>query len=244
MKNIISIIHNGSEKMKKDKKNKDKPNYQLISLAIINILLIIIIFLVLAIKINCKIETKNITIETKEENLKNENIVFLGDSITDWYPISEMYSKDIPIVNSGIAGYETKDIINRLDELVYQYNPTKVFVLIGTNDLKYKDDDEKKVVENIKKIVTEIKKYRPKTKIYIQSIFPVNRELEYNATEERYNEEIKTVNKQVKEYCLKSNITYINIYDELIDDKGNLAEKYTVDGLHLSTKGYIKLTSK
>ena len=177
---------------------------------------------------------------------KNDNFVFLGDSIIDWYPISEMYDKAIPIINSGIAGYETHDILDRMDEMVYRYNPTKVFLLIGTNDLKYKDnkDDEEEVAKNIEKIITQIKENRPKAKIYVQSIYPVNREMKNNASEERYNEEIKEVNKKVESYCKDNDITYINMYDLLKDDNDNFNETYTNDGLHPNTLGYITITKK
>ena len=234
----MSIIHNGSEKMKKNKKSNNKTK---ILVAFNILLLIIIIILMVLLRYNHKIEK---VVVTKEKNdLKYENIVFLGDSITDWYPFEEMYDSNIPIVNSGIAGYETTDILNRLDEMVYQYNPTKVFILIGTNDLKYSDDDEEKVVENIKKIIEEIKENRSKTEIYIESIFPINREMKYHAAEERYNDEIKEVNNELKKYCSKNKVTYIDMYNEFSDDNGNFDEEYTKDGLHPSEKGYIKMTS-
>lgn len=229
--------------MKKSKKNEKNITKYTIILVVTNALLIVAIFLLLISKSVPIVEKEYINVDNKHD-LKNENIVFLGDSITDWYPFEEMYSNDIPIVNSGIAGYETKDILNRMDDLVYKFNPTKVFILIGTNDIKYEEDDEQVVVDNIKKIIKEIKKNRPNTKVYITSIFPVNRELKYHAAEERYNGEILKINKGIKDYCKENNITYINMYDELIDSKGNLKKEYTVDGLHLSKTGYVKYTSK
>ncbi len=175
---------------------------------------------------------------------KNDNFVFLGDSIFDWYPIDEMYDSSIPIVNSGRAGYETHDILDRMEEMVYQYNPSKVFILIGTNDLKYEDDDEQEVADNIEKIVEQIKENRPNTKIYLQSIYPVNREIKNHAAEERYNEEIEEVNSRLKDYCKKNDVTYIDMYSVLQDDDGNFKEEYTKDGLHPSTLGYIAITKK
>lgn len=236
----MSIIHNGSEKMQKNKKCNNKTKM----LVVVNILLLIIaIILIVLLRYNYKIEKTSVVVTKEKRDLKYENIVFLGDSITDWYPFEEMYDSKIPIVNSGIAGYETTDILKKLDEMVYQYNPTKVFILIGTNDLKYSDDDEEQVVENIKKIIEGIKENRPNTEIYLESIFPINREIKYHAVEERYNDEIKEVNNKLKKYCSKNKVTYIDMYDEFSDDKGNFDKEYTKDGLHPSEKGYIKLTS-
>lgn len=240
---MTSIIHNGSETMKKNKGEQKKHEYQKAMLLVVNVLLLVVIlFLIQVPKEKCKIEKISITQE-EEKDLKHENIVFLGDSITDWYPFEEIFSSDIPIVNSGVAGYETTDILNRLDKMVYQYNPTKVFILIGTNDLKYGDDSEEEVIKNIKKIIKNIKSNRPNAKIYLQSILPVNRELEYHAAEERYNDEILEVNSAMKKYCEENKVTYINLYDNFIDDEGNFDKNYTRDGLHPSDKGYIKMTS-
>ena len=46
----------------------------------------------------------------------------------------------------------------------------------------------------------------------------------------------------MKEYCGVHDITYIDIYSKLVDKNDNLAEKYTVDGLHLNDAGYDVVT--
>ena len=43
-----------------------------------------------------------------------DNFVFLGDSITDFYPLEEFYD-NLPVVNSGVSGYKTTDILSRID---------------------------------------------------------------------------------------------------------------------------------
>lgn len=175
---------------------------------------------------------------------KNDNFILLGDSITEWYPMDEMFEEEIPIVNSGIANNTTTDILADMKNRVYKYNPTKVFILIGTNDLKHEDSEEKNVetYNNIVNIVESIKNNRPYAKIYIESILPVNKNIKDNGTEERTNEEIKSVNTKIEDYCIKNNITYINLFNKYYDETGNMNSKYTTDGLHLNTKGYIIMT--
>lgn len=183
--------------------------------------------------------------QAKVESFKNENFVYLGDSITEWYPITELYEEDTPIIKSGKAGYETKDILDNLDELVYQYNPTKVIILIGTNDLN-SDATQEETIKNIKEIINKITKHRPKTKLYLQSIYPINltndKKINKKNIGKRTNNTIIKVNKELKKYCQEKNITYIDMYKELTDQEGNLALKYTIDGLHLSQLGYLKVT--
>ncbi len=173
---------------------------------------------------------------------KYENIVFLGDSITELYPIDNIFS-DLPIVKSGISGYTTQDILDRMESMVYQYNPTSIFLLIGTNDIIQEGEDKnKEAVDNIKKIVEEIEKHRNKSKIYIESIYPVNKSIDRSMVRNRDNKTIQEMNDKIEEYCNKNNITYINMYDELTDENGNFSSDYTFDGLHPSELGYAKIS--
>ena len=222
----------------------------MVFLLIINCLLLEI-FIKNNINTNCKeVKTDTSTkseIKPWEANVKDyDNFVFLGDSITEQYPIEEMYGLNIPIINSGISGFKTTDILKEMDNLVYKYNPSKVFILIGTNDLRYSDDeeDEDEIIKNIEEIVESIQDKRPKAKIYVQSIYPVNKNMKINNTQERNNEEIKYVNAEVEKYCKKNNITYIDMFDLLTDGNGDFEERYSKDGLHVSTLGYIVITKK
>lgn len=187
-------------------------------------------------------DEKNHIISKTEDINKYENIVFLGDSIFDWYPIDKIFD-DLPIVNSGIAGNKTTDILENLEERVYRYNPTKVFIQIGTNDLKYEDSEElnQEVYENIVKIAESIQKHRKKSEIYIISIYPVNNDLP--GANDRHNDEIQSINKKLEKYCAESkNIIYIDAFSALANDEGSLDVAYTKDGLHPNDLGYAKLT--
>ena len=212
----------------------------------ISLIINFFLFFTLIKKINIyKNKIKKITMESKsKENVKKdykeENIVFLGDSITEWYPLGELYENNIPIVNSGKAGYRTFELLPELKELVYQYNPTKVFILIGTNDINT-HSGKKKLVNNVEKMIKRIKKHRAQCKIYIQSIYPVNKE-DNQKENEIENKEIKEVNQKIKKICKKHNVTYINVYKYLIDEEGYLDLQYTKDGLHLNDLGYLKVT--
>lgn len=174
---------------------------------------------------------------------KNENIVFFGDSITEIYPLEDIYD-NYQIINSGISGYKTTDLLEKMDKMLYQYNPTKVILLIGTNDIMKDASEEKQeeTVNNIKKIVNEIKKNRPMAKLYVESLYPVNRNMKKDMVAERTNEAIQNINKNIEIFCNKKKISYINMYDELTDSDGNFDEKYTYDGLHPSTLGFAKIT--
>lgn len=168
----------------------------------------------------------------------DNNYIFLGDSITEGYNLDQYYS-NYPVVNSGVGGYTTDQILEKLDKMVYRYNPTKVFLLIGTNDIA-QDRSQEHIINNIKQIIDNIKKNRRYTEIYVESIYPINPRKE----KLRDNELINRINNDIKQLCEERDVTYINVHDLLIDDQGNLKSEYSNDGLHLTEKGYEVVTSK
>lgn len=190
-------------------------------------------------------EPKTIT-KKVVKTLGDENIVFVGDSITYQYNLEKYYKDKIHVVNSGIDGNTVNDILDNSYERIYRYNPTKVFLLIGTNDVPYKD--EKVIEDGIKKIVNSIRKNRSNCEIYLESIYPVNdtdnEKISHPMVNGRKNEKIMNINKELKAFADKTkNVTYINMYDKLLDENGNMKLEYTREGLHLSDEGYKVVTS-
>ena len=179
-----------------------------------------------------KIVTKEVK---KEVQVVPDNYLFLGDSLTDYFDL-ETYFPGKPVVNSGIAGNTTDQILESMKTRVYDYNPSKIFLLIGTNDLRDGKSQEA-VVQNIEKIIEEIQTNRKQADIFVESLYPVNASVS-SAVGIRSNETIQNINVQLKEYCKEKNLTYIDLHAKLQDEQGNLQAQYTVDGLHLSDAGY------
>ena len=181
----------------------------------------------------------------KEVKVVDDNYVFLGDSITEFYDLERYYEK-LPVINSGISGYTTDQILDHLDKMVYQYNPSKVFLLIGINDLE-KEVDNEKIADNIKKIISNIKKNRPYSKIYLESIYPINNSNDekiapYVINGNRNNEDVLLINEMLVDIAKEEDLTYIDLYSELVGEDGLLRLDYTNDGLHISDKGYEVIT--
>lgn len=190
------------------------------------------------------IEDNKQTYEKEVEDIKEgyTNYLFLGDSITEYYDLDK-YFPDMPVVNSGIAGDTTEEILNDMKGRVYDYNPSKVFILIGTNDLR-DDKSVEEVVENIKKIIEEIKQNRKIAEVYLESIYPVNKGINKSVVGLRDNDDINEINSQIEEYAKNEGVTFLNTHELLVDDDGLLNEDYTADGLHLNDKGYEVVTEE
>ena len=125
---------------------------------------------------------------------KND-VVFLGNSITDFNEWQELLA--VPQVrNRGISGDITFGVLERLDE-VTSGQPSKVFILIGINDIS-RDIPAKVIVQNYRRIIHRIKAESPRTQIYFQTILP--------AAENR--DDLSTPHR-TGEYCRSSSCTAI-----------------------------------
>lgn len=251
----ISFVENKRKYVKKNMPNKyeyiydDKSsNKGLIVSLVISFLVIVVLFGFIIYHFtgfnHKKVEVK---IKTVEKIVVDDNYLFLGDSITDFYDLEKFYP-DMPVVNSGISGHTTQDILNDMENRVYKYNPSKVFIVIGINDLarEVKVDD---IVDNIKKIVNNIQENRPYCEIYLESVYPINRTDDDKidkgvVTDKRKNEDVREINKKLKEFSKKEKITYIDMYSILKDDDDNLKIEYTTEGLHISEEGYKVITEE
>lgn len=207
---------------------------------LIGFLLLVIISLSLAL-VDTRMSIQN-NIKMVEVQAKKEKIVFAGDSITDRYDLNQYYQYDNKIIiNSGISGYRTTNMISRFHNLIEQHQADKLFLMIGTNDLGAGTENDV-VINNIKKITKMIKEKSSKTKIYLESIYPVNSD-KRPKDKNRNNEDIRYINEQLKKYCIENNIVYLDIYSILKDYNGDLKAEYTEDGLHLNDAGYDVITN-
>ena len=219
--------------IKKTKLKKTIKVYKVICLVLVGLLLF---------SFKAYADKKTVTVVNK--NILNPNIVMLGDSITDNYNLDEFYGEDKLIVNSGISGNRIDDIKNNLKSRVYAYNPSKVFLLIGINDILWDSKDDKYIYDNTIEIVDQIHEKLPNTKIYIESIYPYNDEFGDDSPDfNRVSSTIISVNDKLKEYSKeKENIKYIDLYSKLSNENDKFDTKYSDDGLHPNSDGYKEIT--
>jgi lysophospholipase L1-like esterase len=164
-------------------------------------------------------------------------VVFLGNSITagtDWNELLELKNAR----NRGISGDITFGVLERLGE-VTEGKPVKLFVLIGINDIARNIPDSV-ILDNYKKIIHRVRAASPSTKIYFQTLMPVNNE--FTPFKNHYNkdEHIKAVNDGLKELGKKEKITIIDLHPHFLDKDAKLEKSFTGDGLHLNPAGYRK----
>ncbi|MBW6478293.1 MAG: sialate O-acetylesterase [Bacteroidales bacterium] len=164
-------------------------------------------------------------------------IIMLGNSITNGGNWSELLNNS-DVLNRGISGDNTFGILNRLDEIV-SLQPSKVFLLIGINDLA-RETPVEVILNNYRRIVSKIQLESPETRIYVQSLFPTNNDFDHFPRAQNKENEIRSVNKGIEEIAKEYGLTFIDLYPHFLDEEGKLSRKYTNDGLHLMGEGYLK----
>ena len=165
-----------------------------------------------------------------------KGIVFLGNSITEVGEWSEVLPGKA-VVNRGISGDNSYGVYARLDQ-VLAIQPTKIFLLIGVNDVK-RGTSIDAIVNNYDRIATKIKASSPRTKLYFQSVLPVTESILANIYVKITNAKIKKLNERMKVIAAKYNCSFIDLHPIFEDANGQLKRELTTDGLHLKPYAYI-----
>ena len=91
----------------------------------------------------------------------------------------------------------------------------------------------------MEKIVKAVKKASPKTKIYIESLLPVNESFKTYKSLNGKTAEVAKVNALIEKMAKTEKIQYINLYPYFLENgTENLNPQITKDGLHLTKEGY------
>ena len=171
--------------------------------------------------------------EFKASPIGYNQIVLLGNSITE---DAKGWNDSIGITNitnRGISGDITDGILIRLDEIIY-FKPLAIFLLVGINDIYAMNlpegkQTEKQIINNIIKILETVRKKSPQTKSYLQTILPTHRE--------DIKDQIKRINRGIINK-VQPEVTVIDLYSIFANENDLMTNEYTTDGVHLNDYGY------
>ena len=192
-------------------------------------------------KEQAKIQTKYR--ELNQISLLEPDMIFIGDSIVEYYPLQELLGTAKTIVNRGIRGYQTGLLLDNLDAHLYGDAVDQIVLLIGTNDIG-KDIPMNEALDNLEGVIQSLNRDYPLSQIKLVSILPVNEGEKYKQTVYiRTNEKIREWNQAYEALASAyMQVDFVPVYDSLTDTEGQLKKDYTTDGLHLSVAGYQVLS--
>jgi len=162
-------------------------------------------------------------------------VIFLGNSITqggDWAKLTG----DSTVVNRGIGADVTFGLRTRLDD-VTRRKPSKLFVLIGINDIS-KDIPDAVIAAEYRMLIDSVRTQSPQTKIFVQSILPLNPTVKNFPQHYDKQPRVVAVNRLLQQMARETHATYIDLWPIFIDRQNHLDASLTGDGLHLNQQGY------
>ncbi len=173
-------------------------------------------------------------IELKYDSLWNgeaKTIVFTGSSsIRFWDNLQQIYPEE-QIINTGFGGSHASDLLTYLKPLVLKYNPKKVFIYEGDNDL-YERKSPGKIMKDIKHIIQEIRGKFSKAEVVLISAKPSIVRWHLKGKYNTLNRKFKRLSKKV------DNVEYADIWKVMLKGKTLNHKLFIEDGLHMNKQGY------
>lgn len=175
----------------------------------------------------------------QEQNALYQNVVLLGDSITEGFDVAK-FLPSRRVLNRGIGGDvignalpegDKRGILARMEESVFDCAATDVFLMIGINDLGSGRTPEV-MEQGYREILKRIKEGAPQVRVHVESVLPCSDRYA------KHNANVLDFNERLKQLAAEFGYDYIDLHALMSDDKGELKAEYTGDGLHLNAAGY------
>jgi len=204
--------------------------------------------------------------ELKKSPPEAGRVVFMGDSITDFWNLGESFPGK-PYVNRGIGGQVTSQMLVRMYPDVIALRPAAVAILAGTNDIARNNGPStpEMIQQNIM-AMTELAQHHG-MKVLLCSILPVSdypflaqqsaagRQgatpapqagrgggrgpmVRQRMTVGRPPADILKLNAWMKSYAQQVNAIYVDYFSAFVDQQGWLKDGLAADGLHPNADGY------
>ena len=173
--------------------------------------------------------------------VKKGGIVFVGDSITDFCNL-DTYYPGLKAVNRGISGDTIEGILGRLDESIFELEPSIVVLLGGANNFaEGYDDVETHIVDTYRSILTQISARLPQAKVIVQSVYPVS-DVSFHNRYKFGHGHINAINQKLEALTKSLGYNYADVFSVISTGDEEFDKKYTDDGLHPNKNGYAVIS--
>lgn len=156
----------------------------------------------------------------------------LGSSTIDMWKTLESDFSGKNVIRRGISGTKAIDIYNYRRLLVSPFNPRRIILYEGDNEIGYKWSVDE-IMDAMKKLFFEIRRMKPDAAIYIVSVKP-------SPVRTKSLDKIRQLNVEIQKFVKNQpNAGFIDIFTPMLDADGNVrSELFLTDGLHLNKDGY------
>lgn len=173
----------------------------------------------------------------EEAPITEKDLVMVGNSLTenggDWGKRLGMKN----VRNRGIIGDEVMGIYDRLHQILPGH-PARLCLMSGVNDVSHHLSPDS-IVGMIRQTLERIRCESPETRIYLQSLLPINESFNRYKRLEGRAPHIPVINEKLRRLAAEMQIEYIDLYPLFTAEDGlTLRSDLTTDGLHLNERGY------
>lgn len=175
---------------------------------------------------------------------KTADIIFFGDSITQYWDLNLYFDPNILKMNRGIGGDRTVYAAKRFDADVLQLDAKIIVILLGINDLlstapdlwwKSPGQDVDAVMKSMEESFRNMLSKCEEKEVYICSLLPQN--IAPSFDREAFKKMILKTNEMLQKLCLEYNAEYVDYYSALEQD-GFMPGDLSNDGIHPNGKCY------
>ncbi|TAF03556.1 MAG: SGNH/GDSL hydrolase family protein [Oscillatoriales cyanobacterium] len=180
------------------------------------------------------------------EKTQQPVIVFYGDSRAESWPAPDTI-KNATIVNRGIGGQTTAQVLGRFQQHVASLKPKIIVIQVGVNDLKaipLFPEQKEAIIRNCETNIGQIVKNSLDTgaKVVVTTIFPLGT----LPIERRpfWSDDVPIAIKDVNDYIKTlagDRVIVLDSSQVLANSQGIVNPKYSRDFLHLNSEGYAAL---
>lgn len=175
-------------------------------------------------------------------------ILFTGSSLMEQFPVNEILMTrglSHKIYNRGVSGFTTADMLQNMNTMVFDLQPSRIFINIGTNDIGAPDYSEDMLLSNYERILAQIKERLPQAEVYVMAYYPVNETAKLSRCSQgaaafvnRNNQNIDEANHRIAGLAVKMGMHFIDVSEGLRDTQGKLKAEFTVEGIHMYANAY------
>ena len=175
--------------------------------------------------------------EANKEVTQNPLVIFMGDSITDfWGQFRPGFFTDHNYLCRGIGAQTVEHMLSRFHADVVDLHPRAVAILAGINNIA--GNNGKISFENIVGCIASMCETAKANNIIpiICSILPCDR-FSWNP-EAKPAQDVVRVNELLREYATKNGVAYVDYYSKMAQPDGSLPADLSQDGCHPTVAGY------
>lgn len=158
-------------------------------------------------------------------------IVFTGSSsIRFWNDVQERFPQH-QVLNTGFGGSQFSDLELYLNELILDYNPVKVFIYEGDNDI-FAKKSPRKILRTAEGILAQLQQKNQTMEIVLISAKPSISRWHYRGRYRRLNRKLSKLASETQR------VNFVDVWYPMLDKRKVKQDIFVEDGLHMNKKGY------